>query len=286
MPCSRHAEPEPEVGHHGDDDGVARRAARGRAGRWRMMAMIWSPSIESPVGVDGQHPVGVAVEGEPDVGAALDDRRLQVLGVGRAAAGVDVRAVGRRRGAPRRSAPRRAQHRRAPPPTAAPLAQSTTTRSPSRPRPSIERDDRRRPSASTSAGAVDDRADRVARASGVVALVRRAAASARPRAPPRRRRSSLRPPGANSFMPLSSNGLCDAEITAPADPSAAASQATAGVGTTPRRRRRRTPSDVEPRDQRRLEQRPGPPRVAADDELLARRAPGPRRGRGRAPARG
>ena len=36
-----------------------------------------------------------------------------------------------------------------------------------------------------------------------------------------------------SFTPLSAKELCEAEITAPAAPSATASQATAGVGTTP-----------------------------------------------------
>ena len=33
------------------------------------IAMRWSPSTSAPVGVDGQHPVGVTVEGQPDVGA-------------------------------------------------------------------------------------------------------------------------------------------------------------------------------------------------------------------------
>ena len=37
-----------------------------------------------------------------------------------------------------------------------------------------------------------------------------------------------------SFTPLSAKELCEAEITAPAAPSATASHATAGVGATPR----------------------------------------------------
>ena len=68
--------------------------------------MIWSPSTSSPVLVDREHPVGVAVEREPDVGAVRDaPRACSSLGVGRAAAVVDVRAVGRGVRARRPSAP-------------------------------------------------------------------------------------------------------------------------------------------------------------------------------------
>ena len=35
------------------------------------MAMMWSPSTTLPVGVDGDDAVGVTVEGQADVGAAL-----------------------------------------------------------------------------------------------------------------------------------------------------------------------------------------------------------------------
>ena len=49
---------------------------------------------EPAVGVDREHTVRVAVEGEPRVGPALDHGLLQVLRVGGPAAGVDVRAVG------------------------------------------------------------------------------------------------------------------------------------------------------------------------------------------------
>ena len=58
------------------------------------IARIWSPSTTLPVVVDGQAAVGVAVEGEADVGAVLDHGRLERLEVGRAAAVVDVEAVG------------------------------------------------------------------------------------------------------------------------------------------------------------------------------------------------
>ena len=55
--------------------------------------------------VDRDAPVGVAVEGEADVGPVLDDRLGERRRVGRAAAAVDVVAVGlvvdhRRPGAP------------------------------------------------------------------------------------------------------------------------------------------------------------------------------------------
>ena len=46
---------------------------------------------------------------------------------------------------------------------------------------------------------------------------------------------SFSPPGANSLMPLSWYGLCDAEMTAPRHPRRADSNATTGDGTTPRR---------------------------------------------------
>ena len=49
---------------------------------------------EATLGIDGEHPVGVTVEGQPEVGAVRQDRRLQVLGVGGAAVLVDVDAVG------------------------------------------------------------------------------------------------------------------------------------------------------------------------------------------------
>ena len=45
---------------------------------------------------------------------------------------------------------------------------------------------------------------------------------------------SLRPPAAKSLMPLSPNGLCEAEIMAAGTASMPARKATAGVGTTPR----------------------------------------------------
>ena len=88
-----HAEPEPEVRHHGDDHGVAgEHAARlpVDGGDGDDLVAVDQP----PVGVDRQHPIGVAVERDPDVGPGLHDGPLEVVGVGGAAAGVDVGAVG------------------------------------------------------------------------------------------------------------------------------------------------------------------------------------------------
>ena len=85
----------PRLRHHGDDDGVVARGGRGPARSSAQMAMIWSPSTIAPVCVDGDHPVGVAVEGEPDVGAVGDaPPRCSASGCVRAAAVVDVAAVG------------------------------------------------------------------------------------------------------------------------------------------------------------------------------------------------
>ena len=53
-----------------------------------------SPVASAPRVVDGQQPVGVTVEGEPDIGAARGDLGGEGFGVGGAAAVVDVGAVG------------------------------------------------------------------------------------------------------------------------------------------------------------------------------------------------
>ena len=154
---------------------------------------------------------------------------------------------------------------------AAPLAQSTTTRSPSSAAPSIE--------PSTDVGPpLHLRRSRRRRCRRRP----RCAAAARPGVAEEGRSSASRaastssdsfvPPAVKSLTPLSAKELCDAEITAPATPSAAASQATAGVGTTP------SVVDVDA-----LGREPGdaaPPRagartpgVAPDDEPLAAEHP-------------
>ena len=55
-----------------------------------------SPSWSSPLPVDREHPVAVAVVGEADLGAGGADELDQALGMSRAAVGVDVAAVGLR----------------------------------------------------------------------------------------------------------------------------------------------------------------------------------------------
>ena len=98
MPCSRHGEAEPEVGHHGDDHGVVGEP----------------PALVAVDGADGDDLVAVdeprrrrrprstrsasPSKASPTSAPALDHRLLQVLRVGRAAAGVDVGAVGLGRG--------------------------------------------------------------------------------------------------------------------------------------------------------------------------------------------
>ena len=57
--------------------------------------MIWSPSTACAFLVDGQHPVAVAVERDPGVVATVSHRLLEQCEIGRTAAHVDVRAVGR-----------------------------------------------------------------------------------------------------------------------------------------------------------------------------------------------
>ena len=194
------------------------------------MAMIWSPSISAPSVIDGQHPVGIAVEGEPDVGPMVEHRLLEVVGVGGATAVVDVRAVGV--GVDHRDLGAEA--------------------------PQHMRGDRDR----GAVGTVDDdlhsgkgaTVDRLHDGVGIAEQVlgrradraQRVACRAEPAPSPActRRSSSassaastssrsLRPPVANSLMPLSGYRLCDAEIIAPATPSWAAVHATTGVGTTP-----------------------------------------------------
>ena len=88
-----HAEAESEVGHHRDHDGVVGQHAAGLqvgGGDGHQLVAVDQATRR----VDGQHPVGVAVEREPDVRAVGHDRGLETLGVGRPAGLVDVAAVG------------------------------------------------------------------------------------------------------------------------------------------------------------------------------------------------
>ena len=89
-----HGQAEPQVGHHGDDHGVARQHAPLVAVEGEDGDQVVAVDQLAPV-IDHQHPVGVAVEGDAQVGAPLDHVGLQVAGVGGPAAVVDVDAVGR-----------------------------------------------------------------------------------------------------------------------------------------------------------------------------------------------
>ena len=93
-PVALHGQAESEVGHHGDGDGVPGQASplgqvEGEEGEQHV-------AVDDGAGVvDRDHPVGVAVEGQAEVGLVLDDRSTQLRRVGRAALVVDVGPVGR-----------------------------------------------------------------------------------------------------------------------------------------------------------------------------------------------
>ncbi len=77
---------------------------------------------------------------------------------------------------------------------------------------------------------------------------------------------SLKPSPPKSLMPLSGNGLCEAEMTAPRlAPCSRTSQAMPGVGSTPARSAR-PPADAMPGAQRILEHRARAARVAPDHD--------------------
>ena len=121
-----HRQPEPEVGHDRRDHRVA------PAGRWpcspsASTARIWSPSTTWPVSVDRQASVRVTIVRDASVGPLLDDGCPQHVQMGRAAAVVDVLAVGlgadrdhvRARAPQQRPGPPRMRRRaRSPPPPA------------------------------------------------------------------------------------------------------------------------------------------------------------------------
>ena len=155
--------------------------------------------------IDRDQPIAVAVEGQPEIGAALDDRVGQGPGVGGAAIGVDVAPV--RFGE---------QHRHVGAATAEQLGGDRTRRTVSaiedqpqpveRYRELARRDDRcsgrrtssRRPMTPTSLPLNVGGPSPLSSASILAST----------------ESGSLRPPAAKSLMPLSPNGLCDAVITA------------------------------------------------------------------------
>ena len=93
-PVLLHGQPEAEVGHDGDHHGVLDQQAPvmpvQRADGDEVVAVDQCPGV-----VHAQDPVGVTVEGQAGVGARSHDPGLQVARMRRAAAGVDVGAVGR-----------------------------------------------------------------------------------------------------------------------------------------------------------------------------------------------
>ena len=84
---------EPEIGHHGRDD---RRACASRPSAFQLSAITASNLVavdDPPALVDDQHPVGVAVERDADIGAHFLDLLAERRRFGRAAFVVDVEAV-------------------------------------------------------------------------------------------------------------------------------------------------------------------------------------------------
>ncbi len=172
-----------------------------------------------------------------------------------------------------------------------PLAQSMTTCRPSSRRPSTEASSDRHQRSMSSAAAAGSTAG-TARSSvpGTVG-VRDDAASRRSSSASRSASTasdSFTPPAAKNLMPLSPNGLCEAEIIAPGTPRSAHTHAMVGVGTTPSTSTTGSTRGQAP-GQRRFDPRPGRTGVATDDEARPvarrRRAPMPRRGRAPRPAR-
>ena len=238
-------------------------------------AMRWSPSTSCARLVDRQHAVGVAVEGQARRRPRRrPPRRWRASGWVEPQPSLMLRPSGSAWSTSTVGAERGAARRRRTP-SAAPLAQSTTTCRPSRRRPSSEADERRRATRPPAgAGAAGDR--RRAGPAGV-GLGQRGASSAASSCSSTSS-DSLRPPAAKNLMPLSPNGLCDAEIIAPGTPSG---------GAQPRHRRGGHDAEaLRPARLRRRARRRGPPRagtrragVAADDEA---RGPAEHPGRGRA----
>ena len=121
MPCGAQRAPQPEVRHHRDDDRVAAQQRRGRAGRARSIAMIWSPSTSSPRSSTAITRSASPSNASPSVGAARDAPRAAApRGCVEPQPALMLRRRARR-GSRRRVAPERAQHARAAARNAAPL---------------------------------------------------------------------------------------------------------------------------------------------------------------------
>ena len=235
-----------------------------------------SPVASAPVWSTASSRSASPSRARPELRAAGDDLGRQGLGVGGAAAVVDVRAVGLVRRWRARPRPRRARTSGATV-DAAPLAQSTTTRMP------VE-------VASLEHVRPDGRRSRRAR----VGLVRQPPDTV---ADGRRRR---RPPRGSSTRPSSSSMAASVASGSLSAPGREELDAVVGEGvvrcrdhrgrTAPLRRRarpprawggrrgrpRRRPRSPCPADKRRLEQGARTPGVATDQEALGVAGPGPR----------
>ena len=274
-----HGAVEAEIRHRRDDDLVARQAAGdlqvARQQRDDLVAVD-----DRAVRVDGQHAVGVAVEREPEVeaagahaarrarrGASSRTRSLMLTPSGSAAViSCSMPSCAKTSGATVE---------------AAPCAQSTSTRSdgtsigvPPPPGRPGRRSARRRPRA----GATRPRPAPVGRAPASLISASTRSSSSSP---------SLKPSAPKSLMPLSGNGLCEAEMTTPRlAPCSRTSQAMPGVGSTPARSAR-PPGGRDAGAQRILEHRApsgacrGRPRSRAG-RRRARARTAPRRARARA----
>ena len=204
--------------------GVASERVAVVRGRGRAIASIWSPSTTVAALVDRDHPIGVAVEGQADVGAGLEHR----LHAGRGVVEPQPSLMLVPSGAALSTS------------TSAPSARSAVGRGPER--GAVAAVDHHAQAGEVAALRASRRGRRRSRRAALAVLAghpdagadRAGLGHARPRASrsrarPRSRVGSviLRPPAASSFTPLSANGLWLAEITAPGAPAVGA----------PRRRR-------------------------------------------------
>ena len=220
-------------------------------------ASTWSPSITLPARVGEQRPVGVAVVRHAGVGAQPDDLGGDDVRVERAAPDVDVVAVG---------AVEDRVHVGAEPAQQAWARAPTPRRSRSRPRPTCPRAiPRTRPPGAP--GSVRARSPFSLTRPGSRAGPDGSASSASISSSSSS--ESFVPSREKNLMPLSSGGLCEAEITTPDDAwSSVVRNAIAGVGSTPARITS-PPADRMPSDERLLQPDPGAARVAPHQERRA-----------------
>ena len=225
-PGAAHRQLEAQVAHHRGHDSVLRELALVAHGQREDRHDLVTVD-DVALGIHRQAAVGVSVMGDPHVVAVLDDRLPQVGHVRRAAALVDVVAIGA--GVDRQD-----------------LGTHATKRA--------RRGTRSRTVAGVDNHAQAGRAGSACTREGARRSRREHRRSARPArrshrsgaASPRLRRASicsstssasLCPPRAKNLIPLSGIGLCEAEIITPrSTPSSAVRWATAGVGRTPRTR--------------------------------------------------